>query len=53
MKKAFYAKLIVGAALLQTAVATGLSCLGNPVQGAPIHRLGGDLQAALQQFLGT
>jgi hypothetical protein len=52
MKKAFIVKLIVGGALFQ-AVASGLSCLGTPVQGAPIHQAGATLQSALQAFLGT
>jgi hypothetical protein len=52
MKKAFIAKLIVGGALLQ-AVASGLSCLGTPVQGAPIYIAQGNLLQALQNLLGT
>ncbi len=54
MKKAFYVKLIVGGALLQaTAFASGASCLGTPVQGAPIYIASGNLVTALQNLLGT
>jgi hypothetical protein len=52
MKKAFIAKLIVGGALLQ-GIATGLSCLGAPVQGAPIYVAQGNLVQALQNLFGT
>lgn len=52
--KRFYAKLICGAVLLQTAAfASGISCLGVPVQGAPIYRAGGNIVTAIRNFLAS
>jgi len=57
MIRKLIAKLIVGAALMQTALTTftgaqGVSCLGVPVAGAPIYQVQGNILQAFQNALG-